>query len=217
MTRNPRRLLLVLGLVTCALLAAGAVVILCLGRTTRLPPLPSPNGYDDLLKAGRLSTRFDSVNDLDHDRLRILVATNSKALRPLRVGLARHCAVPTESTIANFSTISGDLIGLRSLARVLVAEGRLAEIENRPTDAAHSYLDAIRLGAEMSHGGLMINRLVGIACEGMGCIPLVRLLPRLNCEEMRPLIAQLEAIDTNSVKWAEVTRNENRFVRAQAG
>jgi hypothetical protein len=164
-----------------------------------------------------LTRRFDSVNDLDHDALRALVATNAEALRLVRVGLSRRCAVPTELTIANLAAGSADLIGLKTLARVLSAEGRLAEMENRPADAARSYLDAIRLGAQMSHRGVMMNRLVGIACEGVGCIPLVKLLPKLTCDEMRPLITQLEVIDTNAVTWAEVVRNENRFVRTQAG
>ena len=100
---------------------------------------------------------------------------------------------------------------------VLSAEGRLAEIENRSADAAQSYVDAIRLGNEMSHGGLMMNRLVGIACEGIGSIPLVKLLPKLNCEQMRPLIAELEKIDDTTVQWRDVIQNENRFARAQLG
>jgi Bacterial type II secretion system protein G. len=69
----------------------------------------------------------------------------------------------------------------------------------------------------MSHGGLMMNRLVGIACEGVGSIPLVKLLPKLTCEQVRPLIADFEKIDDTSVPWSEVLQNENRFARAQLG
>jgi hypothetical protein len=215
--KNVRRLLFVLGVVA-ALLGAGVVVILTIGRTASPLALPNPNGYDDLLQAGQAVTgTLDDAPNLDRDRLHALVATNAEALRLLRVGLRHRCAVPTETQITNFANISGDLIALKSLARVLSAEGRLAEMENRPADAARSYVDAIHLGSAMSAGGLIINRLVGIACEGVGSIRLVKLLPKLNCEQVRPLIADLQKIDDTTVPWREVVQNENRFARAELG
>ena len=199
------------------LLVAALVGILFYGRTSP-PPLPNPNGYHDLTKAGQaVRGDLDGLADRDLGGLRVLVATNAEALRLLRVGLSRNCSVPTDEAIANFCGASRDLIALKSLARLLNAEGRLAELENRPTDAAQSYLDAMRLGTKMCHGGLMINRLVGIACEGFGSISFVKLLPKLTCDQMRPLIEQLERIDRQAVAWKEVLRNEDRFVRAQMG
>ena len=178
--------IMLLALVVIIVLANVSLIFLSVGRPPARPPLPNPNGYDDLLKAGQAVPRtMDNPADFDSDGLRALVTTNAEALRLLRLGLTRHCAVPTDATIANFRAISRDLIGLRSLAMVLSAEGRLAEMENRPADATRSYVDAIRLGTEMSRGGLMINRLVGIACEGVGSIPLAKLLPKLTGEQMR--------------------------------
>src|SRR5689334_4036344 len=169
--RNIRRLLFVGGTVI-ALVGTGMVALICFGRTGSPSALPSPNGYDDLLRAGQFITgKIDDAPDLDHDKLHALVATNAEALRLLRVGLSHPCAAPTEAQIANFANVSRDLISLKSLARLLSAEGRLAEMEDRPADSARSYLDAIRLGNEMSRGGLMMNRLVGIACEGVGSVP----------------------------------------------
>ena len=52
--------------------------------------------------------------------------------------------------MTNNSGALGDLASLKSLARVLAEEGRLAEMENRYSDAARSYLDASRFGNEMS-------------------------------------------------------------------
>lgn len=215
--RNVRLLLIMLGVVT-ALLGAAVVVILSIGRTAAPLAPPNPNGYEELLKAGQaVAGKIDDAPDFDYQGLRALVATNAEALRLLRAGLAHRCAVPTDAEIANFGAVTRDLIALKSLAKVLSAEGRLAEIENRPADAARSYTDAIRLGSEMSRGGLMINRLVGIACEGMGATPLVKLLPKLTCEQMRVVAAELEQIDDRTVPWREVLQNENRFSRAQLG
>jgi len=210
--RNIRRVLLLGGL---TLLLVVGLLILFFGRTTS-PPLPNPNGYTDLLQAGKaVSGNLDGLAQRDRDGLRELVATNAKPLRLLRVGLSRECSVPTDAVIANFAAVATDLPALKSLARLLDAEGRLAEMENRPTDAAQSYVDSIRLGSKMCRGGMMINRLVGIACEGMGRTSFLKLLPRLTCEQIRPLIEQLEQIDAQSVTWKEVLRNENRYARAQ--
>jgi hypothetical protein len=217
MKRNTRRLLFVVAAVV-TLAATGMLLVTSIGRQPAPTALPNPNGYDDLLQASRAVTgKLDDSPELPLDKLIALVSTNSEALRLLRVGLGRSCAVPTEAQIANFANNSRDLVALKALARVLVAEGRLAERDNRPADAARSYVEAIRLGGQMSHGGMMINRVVGIACEGVGSIPLVKLLPKLGCEQVRPLIPALRKIDDDSVPWSEVLQNENRFVRAQLG
>ncbi|SPE56387.1 hypothetical protein SBV1_2370002 [Verrucomicrobia bacterium] len=63
----------------------------------------------------------------------------------------------------------------------------------------------------MSRGGFIINRLVGLACEAIGDTPLSRLAPKLNREEARPVIAELERIDAAGVTWEEVRHNEKRF------
>src|SRR5258708_24786705 len=194
MVDTPRHRMRLLGASIIVLLAVGAILLLF--REEVPAPLPTPNGYDDLLKAGKIVTvNFTGVADLDRDALRSLVTTNAEALRLLRRGLTRRCAVPTDAAIANFASISGDLIALKKLAKVLFAEERLAEMENRPVDAAASCIDSIRLGIEMSRGGLMINPLVGIACEAMGVVPLVKLVPKLRCDQLRPILFQFEQID----------------------
>ena len=215
MKKSRRFVLFLLGGGAALLLIAGLVVILFFGRPS-FPPLPNPNGYDDLIRAGQ-AVRGNFGDLANADNLRTVVATNADALRLLRAGLARNCSVPTAAVIANFGGVSGDLIALKSLAKLLNAEGRLAEAEDRPLDAAQSYLDAMQLGDKMSHGGLMIHRLVGIASQGIGTISFVKLLPKLTCDQMRPLISQLEQIDGETVAWEEVLKNEDRFARAQLG
>jgi hypothetical protein len=102
---------------------------------------------------------------------------------------------------------------LKSLVRLLSEEGRLAEMETRYSDASHSYLDAIRFGNEISRGGFIIHRLVGIACEAIGDTPLSKLVPKLNTDEARSIIAELEKIDRAGVRWDEVRQNEQRFAQ----
>jgi hypothetical protein len=123
------------------------------------------------------------ADTLDHETLQALVSTNAESLRLLRLGLTRQCALPADSAMTNVSGMLRDLAVMKQLAQLLAAEGRLREMDNRLADAAQSYVDAIRLGKEMSRGGFIINRLVGIACEAIGGTPLSKLVPKLNPQE----------------------------------
>jgi hypothetical protein len=199
-----------------ALLAIVAVVVTIL--TARDNRVPDPNGYTDLLKAaGLVNANLESLSGLNHDQLRDVISSNSAPLRMAGVALSNHCAASTQELITNFSTIMTDMMALKGLARLLAAEGRLAEMENRPADAAKSYITSMRLGVEMSNGGLLINRAVGIACEGVGAIPLAKVLPKLTCAEMKGLIEELEEIDEATPTWSSISHNENRFVWANVG
>ena len=205
-----------LALVVIFALAMLTVLFLFVGRTPPPTPLPNPNGYDDFLKAAALLTGdVGNFSTLDRDGLRELVTTNAEPLRLLRLGITRHCAVPIDWTARNFMAIVGNLAEMKALALLLAAEGRLAEMDSRPADAAKSYVDAIHFGNEMSRGGFIINRLVGVACEAIGCRPLTKLVPGLTCEQARPRIAELEKIDRARVTWDQIRRNENSYSRSQ--
>jgi len=207
---------LLLALAVIFVVAIMTALFLPVGRTPLPPPLPNPNAYDDFLRATTL-LRGDVgyASTLDHNGLWALVHANSESLRRLRLGLTRQCALPADSAMTNVAGMLGELAAMKRLAQLLAAEGRLREMDNRLADAAQSYLDAIRFGNEMSRGGFVINRLVGLACEAIGDTPLSKLAPKLSSEEARPVIAELERIDLARVTWEEVRRDENRFSRYQ--
>jgi hypothetical protein len=211
-----RRILLFASLIVCVAVLL-VLLALTIGRTP-LPriPLPNPNGYDDFLKAASLVTgAVGDFSTLERGDLRDLVDTNAQSLHQLRLGLTRPCVVPIDWSATNFIAMVGNLADMKALAHLLAAEGRLAEMDNRPADAANSYVDAIHFGNEISKGGFLINRLVGVSCEAIGSKPLIRLVPKLTCDQARPLIAKLEQIDRERVSWEEIRQNENRFARSQ--
>lgn len=214
MPRKARTLLVALAVIF--VVAIMTALFLPVGRPPAPPPLPKPNGYDDFLKATTL-LRGDVgyASTLDHNGLWALVHANSESLGRLRLGLTRQCALPADSAMTNVAGMLGDLAAMKRLAQVLAAEGRLGEMDNRLADAAQSYLDAIRFGNELSRGGFVINRLVGIACEAIGDTPLSKLAPKLSRAEAGPVIAELEEMERAGVTWEEVRRNENRFSRYQ--
>jgi hypothetical protein len=201
---KPRVLLLAFALVAGAVLVA--LLAFTIGRSPVRPPLPNPNGYDDFIKAGGVvPENVLGFPFLHHDSLTALVSSNAEPLRLLRLGLTRQCVMPANSALTYKA-------GLR-LVGLLAAEGRLREMENQPAEAAQNYVDAIRFGNEMSRGGFLIHRLVGIACETNGYAPLAKLAPKLNPDETRAVLTALDKLDAGRVTWAEVQRNEWRESR----
>ncbi|MGO8928688.1 MAG: hypothetical protein ACLQU3_17605 [Limisphaerales bacterium] len=216
MFRNPRLLLLAFALAAVVVLVA--LLAFTMGRSPVRPPLPNPNGYDDFIKAGEAV--LGDVSDwpvLDHDGLRDLVSTNTEPLRLLRLGLTRQCVMPMDSALTNAAGSMNQLARMTRLVHVLAAEGRLREMENQPADAALSYVEAIRFGNEMSRGGLLITRLVGLVCEATGYTPLAKLAPKLNPDEARAVLSDMDKLDAGRVTWAEVQQSERRYMRYERG
>lgn len=213
----PRKIrILLLPAVVILALASVLLIFFTAGRPAATPPPPNPNGYDDFLKAAALLTGdVGNASTLDHDSLQALMSTNAEPLRLMRLGLSHNCSVLTDSARTNISNVLADLANLKSLARLLAEEGRLAEMEGRYADAAQDYADVIRFGNEISRGGFIINRLVGIACEAIGDTPLSKLAPKLSPDEARRVAGELEKLDSTGITWDEVRRNERKLVSYQ--
>jgi hypothetical protein len=200
--------------VLAAVLAMVVLLIITLGPSSAPAPLPNPNGYDDFLKAAAATTGdVGNYPAMSNAALRELVTTNAEALRLLRIGLTRKCAVPPDTALTNISGMISDLAGMKRLAQLLAAECLLHQQDNQPIQAIRAALDAIQFGNEISRGGVLINRLVGVACEAIGRAPLARLAPSLTTEQARQVITELEKIDSTRVTWDEVCRAEGRYAR----
>ena len=199
-------------LVLVVVLANVLLITVILDRPPAHPPLPIPNGYDDLVMAAGLVTG-DVLNadGLDHNELRVLVATNSTSLRLCRLGLTRRCALPLDSVLAIGLGMAEHVEIMYRMANLLEAEGRLRQMDDHFADALQRYVDSIRFGNEISRGGFVFHRLIGCACEADGGIQLSRLVPKLDSKEARWVKAELEKIENASVPWDEVRRNEYDF------
>jgi len=194
------------------LVLTGAIAYQFIGFERNLPLLPVPNGNDDFVKAQNLLVgnpadfKRGSIEDL-----RKHLDENAEALKLVRAGLAKQCRVPIV-----FST---NYLNLRSLgdvkriARLLEAEGQLAELERRTNDAARIYLEIIRFGKESCRGGLLMDRLVGIACESIGVSSLQRIAGALNSKTSRSLSKQLDEVKVRQEAVADVVRSEAEWVR----
>jgi len=169
---------LLIGFFVVAVLLVVAAVILTFSQPALPPaPLPQPNGYDDFVKAGEIITGDASgYGTVSEEELRAFVTKNAEALKLARTGLGRECRVTMDLSPTNTLRMSrlGDL---KRLGQAMTAEGRLAEMENRPADAAEAYLAVIRFGCAIGEGGLIIDSLVSIAIDTIGTSRLEK-LPR---------------------------------------
>ena len=179
-----------------------------------LAPLPNPNGYDDLVKAGK-AIRWDvwAYGNANLERLPEFVLTNETTLALARSALSNQCAVPLQFTEAYRTNHIRDLIAFRSLAQALASEGKFAEMEHRFNDAAKSYLDTIHLGNEAVRGGVVMDEMIGIATRSLGLEQLQKIADRLDAKSCRETAATLELLEAQSPTWAEALQQNNAWSR----
>src|ERR1019366_9321961 len=147
---------------------------------------------------------------MSQEELRAFVKKNAEALKLAREGLARECRVPLDYSATNETSIR-NLAIIKRLAHTLMAEGRLAEMENRPADAEEAYLDVIRLGVAISQGGLIIDSLVDIAIESIGTSGMQRLTPTLDAKQCREAAAALESCEARREPMDAIVRQERAW------
>jgi hypothetical protein len=179
-------------------------------------PLPNPNGYDGLVKAGRMIKGV--VSDYDRaslEQLRGIVATNAEALALARTALSNQCAVPLQFSQAYVTMTNhlSEMVGLRALAQAFACEGKFAERENRFNDAAKSYLDTIHFGNEAGRGGTIVDEMIGIAIGSLGVEQLQTMVTNLDAKTCREAAATLETVASKAQTWNETLQQEDAWSR----
>jgi hypothetical protein len=215
MTKKTRNWLVVLLSIPAAVVIAvvGLLIFLELQPLPPIQPLPNPNGYNDLVKAGEMLTKNVShYDEMKQQELRALVETNSIALQLARMGLQQECRVPLDYSPT--SSIRFDkLSSIRHLAFAFEAEGRLAEMERRTNDAIKSYLDLGRLANQSACGGVLIDQMVSTVLEAMETERLQKLVEHLDPKSCRETAKTLETLDAQKRSWIVVIQQENAWSR----
>lgn len=141
-------------------------------------------------------------------RQRLAVARNAPALAKLRAALNAGIAAPT----TNNAEVPGfmALASARELARQLYQEAAVRAADSDAMGAAQSGLDALRLGAHMSHGPL-INDLVGIAIGAIARKSLEQNVGKLDAAQSREVARQLETIGGQMQTQTQMLRAEEKF------
>jgi hypothetical protein len=179
-----------------------------------VPPLPNPNGYEDLVRAGKMiKGEVWDYDKADLAKLREIVSTNATALALAQDGLSNPCAVTLPSSRDDMTNHLHDAISLKDLAQALATEGKLAEKENRFSNATTFYLDLIHLGNESARGGVLMDQMLGTAMESIGVEHLQKLVGQLDAKACRETAATLETLDFQRQTWNEVMQQERDWSR----
>lgn len=213
-TRTRNRLITVFILLFPFVLFTGFLIFRTSGPLPPILPLPNPNGYDDLVKAGQMvSSNSWNYEKMTTDQLRETVSANAAALALARTGLNQECRVPVEFSVPYINLHLAELAGLKRLAQAFVAEGRLAEGKGSFGEAAATYLDLLRLGDNATRGGILIDALVGVAIDNMGVASLQKITGQLDAKSCRKAAATLETLDTQRPFWADILQQEHAWSR----
>ncbi|MFZ0827399.1 MAG: hypothetical protein WAO02_08240 [Verrucomicrobiia bacterium] len=211
-TRTRNRLITVFILLFPFVLFCGFLVSELNGPLPPIAPLPNPNGYDDLVKAGqRVSSNSWNFAQMTAEQLREIVSANAGSLALARTGLSQECRVPVQFSTRYIEGHFSELAGFKRLAQAFMAEGRQAENEGRFGAAAMTYLDLVRLGNDTARGGPLIDALVGVAVENLGVAGLQKISGQLEAKSCREAAATLEALDAQRQPWSDVLQQEHAW------
>jgi hypothetical protein len=182
--------------------------------------LPSPNGYDNFVKAGSLFneviTNFYYSTVTNKSDLLLFITNNASALAEMREGLKHESLIPWDLDTNYIHNEITNLMAFKRLALTMAKEGELAEMEGRTNEAAKIYLETMEFANKSLHGGTMIDRLVAIACEYYGRRGMERIAWTLPAQESRKAASKIEELDG---KWEPVqtTRQiEHEWLRRNA-
>ncbi len=182
------------------------------------PPLPSPNGFDELQRAAKLlAPRTSFYAEMDEAELKQVVEANQEALRIVRVALRESMAVPVDWTIdpatgVGVQTRMNAVQNVRSLGRALAAEARLQRDED-PEGAQETLLEAFELGTRAVQDGLMIDYQVGLAIQLLAVEELKSLAavhPEVGPVVMRELLELRRHVESAP----EVTARERAYIES---
>lgn len=172
----------------------------------------NPNGYDDLLRAAdRLSNVLvPYAKEMTPAARTKFVANHQAALKQIRTGLSRECQVPlsytTDDLFPGFSNV-------RQLARALDIEAEVATNEGRMSDAARIGVECMRLGNEVSRGGLLTHWLVGNSVESCGFHRIAEVRHSLSAAECRRVVDAIDVIDSEREALSAIQQRDHGWTQ----
>ncbi len=177
--------------------------------TPKAIPMPNPNGYDDLVKAGKmLKGESFAFERMSQEELNTFVAQNADALKFAEVALGRECRMSGNYSPGYMLRYRDENWAIQDLSANFCARGKLAALEHRTNDAVESYLQCIRLGEKSSRGGFTISKTFGIICEQLGCIGLRPWTNSLDMHQCMKVSRTLETLDAQEEPFEENVRQD---------
>lgn len=192
------------------------------------PTLPSPNGWDEALRASALLgtiqftiTRFHGVDpslapgaqmaspNLEAaKRCAYWLAGAQSGFRTLDHALKMPFQVPIFRATTTTSDKRVEAYRLRDVARFKSLQALTLGEQNDHFGAASAAVDAIELGAKMHNGGGVVDSLQASACEGIGRAASTKHIAFLDATEAATLATRLRRINAGRAAWPQIMANE---------
>ena len=207
-----KRILTVLAL----LIAAAGIGLVVLVLLPKAPPpprvLPQPNGYLDFLQAGQsLTGQTPSLKNADVAALKAYLAQNQEALKKVRTGLSRECAVPWVPNETYLAAHTAELSAIKLAGYLLLTAAAIDDLEGRSAEALQGYLEAIRFAQLAGRDGLVIDRMVADSIGRTSVLRLRTLVGKLPQPERARLLRELIAWDAGDETPAAVIAREGDY------
>lgn len=189
-------------------LLVGGYLALATPRPPAVATPPSPNAFDTFREVAELiSGPLQGSNALP---AAVATATNQPALERLRAGLKQEILVPPPDPASGPATT-----GFKSLSKLLDLEAEAFKRRGAWTNAANSYLEAIRF-ARMIESGVLIDLMVGLSIEKSAWTNLERLAGRLDPDERTRVLSEIETLQKQREPFEAVLAREKSWARANA-
>ncbi len=202
----------------CLLLVAVVGVLLLYTSPSSFPPVPQPNGYDALTRAAsKLRRPPETMKKISTERLAEEMVGNRAALEELRRALQVPGVVPVRMSESWFDVHTTELMNLKAAAVVMDADAELRSRRGDTNGALLSALDGLRLGQAVQRGGVLIDFLVGSACEAIAVRRLTNLMAGLGVEDCKQALLALQEHEARRDSLEAVQKREKEWSRRTFG
>jgi len=170
--------------------------------------LPSPNGYDDLVAAGKMAD-CRLINFWGETPIEQLVAGLPKyanVYERAELGFSRSVKVPIPYGVMDVDTDSSG--ALRSLCLAFGARGDVHLDSGDIEKAMDDYLTISRLGSQSRNGGVLTHWLIGTVFDGVGESSLYQMHKRMNASQCLQAIETYAEIKSSTDALEEILYRE---------
>jgi len=217
-TGRVKRLIVVIIVVGVFAAVIAAFFVFGTRRPQPRAALPNPNGYDDFAAAAQWTVAWNGdLLALPREEIRAMLKQNSKALEEVHSGLKKQSAVPAQNDMNWFNGHMVHVGAHKSMAQLLIAEGIIHLEEGRTNEAARCFTDCIMFAHTAHRHGLMIDELVGIACQAIGARQLVQVAPHVSPDERREILSELIALDQAREPASAIEQRDREWSRGAYG
>jgi hypothetical protein len=183
------------------------------------PPMPWRNAHDTYVAASKaivdgkkidiaVSKRHSGKDDdvpYTLAQKEQLVAENAAVIHKLRASFSDPYLAPPARSFAALFPYYADF---RKMARLLSLEQQVEIGHGNWNAAANTGMDAMNMGAQMTHGAIMIGSLVGIACQSIGRRSTWDAIDHLNAAQARKAAARMEQILGSQASYDSMVQEE---------